>query len=57
MRGRMDDSELTGYMSRTVKAIIANVLKNTIHNPKETAFLLKYKAAADKAADKRLKLE
>ena len=57
MRGRMDDSELTGYMSRTVKAIIADVLKNTIHNPKETAFLLKYKAAADKAADKRLKLE
>lgn len=53
----MKNNELTAYLNRAIEKIVGEVLKNTIHNPKETAFLLQYRRASKKAAQKRSALE
>ena len=40
----MNNTELTVYMSRAIDQIVTEVLKNTLHHPKETAFLLRYRS-------------
>ena len=47
----------TEYMSEAVSQIVWDALRVSIKNHRETAFLLKYKAAQKKAAKKRTELE
>lgn len=53
----MNNTELTVYMSRAIDQIVTEVLKNTLHHPKETAFLLRYRSGSKKALQKRLAWE
>lgn len=48
---------LSQYMSDGIENIIKNVLKSSIKNPKETAFIMKYMLAAKDAKNKREFLE
>ena len=57
MNNKLNDRELTEYLSTGIKNIISEVLMHTVKNPKETRFLLKYKISSKKAEQKRKKLE
>lgn len=35
--------DLTDYMNESIEIIIRNIIKETLKNPRETAFLLKYR--------------
>lgn len=48
---------LSQYMSEGIENIVKNVLKSSIKNPKETAFIMKYMLAAKDAKNKRDLLE
>ena len=48
---------LSQYMSEGIENIIKNVLKSSIKNPKETAFVMKYMLAVKEAKNKRDMLE
>jgi len=45
--------ELSEYMSKSIENIVKNVLKSSIKNPKESAFLIKYMLAVNNAKNKR----
>lgn len=49
--------DLSEYMSEGIENILKNVLKSSIKNPKETAFVIKYMLAAKEAKSKRDMLE
>lgn len=53
----MKNNELSLYLNNAIDNIVSEVLKNTLQNPKETAFLLRYRKASKNAAKKRLKYE
>jgi len=44
--------DLQGYMTRGVERVVADAIKATVRNPKESAFMLRF-AAASRAASKR----
>ncbi len=44
--------DLQGYMTRGVERVVADAIKATLKNPKESAFMLRF-AAASKAASRR----
>jgi len=46
----MNNAQLTAYLNNGIKDLIAGVLKSTLSNPKESAFLLKFMSSADKNA-------
>ena len=48
---------LSQYMSDGIENIVKNVLKSSIKNPKETAFIMKYMLAVKDAKNKRDMLE
>lgn len=55
---RMDtNSELTSYMNGAVLRLVTNAIKAAWKNPRETAFLLEYKAVIQKANKKRADME
>lgn len=49
--------DLSEYMSKGIENIVKNVLKSSIKNPKETAFVMKYMLAVKDAKNKRDILE
>lgn len=52
----IDESfDLQAYLTRGVEKVVADALKATLKNPRESAFMLKF-AAASKAASKKRKL-
>jgi MoaA/NifB/PqqE/SkfB family radical SAM enzyme len=53
----MDNQELTVYMNRAIRQLVQDVLKNTLNNPKETAFILRFKHQSRLATRRRLELE
>ncbi len=50
-------SELTAYMNGAVMRLVANAIKSTLKNPKETAFFIEFQAAIQKANKMRLERE
>ena len=52
-----DEFNLSQYMSEGIENIVKNVLKSSIKNPKETAFVMKYMLAVKDAKNKRDMLE
>ncbi len=57
MRKNNDTFDLQKHIERGVEAIVADTLKATLKNPKESAFMAKFAAASRKASKTRLKLE
>lgn len=57
MNNNIRTNELTNYLSNGIQAIISDVLSHTFQNPKETAFLLKYRSHSKKAEKTRLSWE
>ena len=57
MRKSNDTLDLQKHIERGVEAIVADTLKATLKNPKESAFMAKFAAASRKASKTRLKLE
>lgn len=52
-----EEFSLVEYMSSGIEKIIKNIIKSSITNPKETAFVMKYMIAAKRFEDKRKELE
>lgn len=53
----MENFDLTAYLTGGVENIVKNILRATLKDPKESAFLLKYSAASKEAAAKRAEAE
>ncbi|WP_040198405.1 radical SAM protein [Candidatus Soleaferrea massiliensis] len=53
----MDNSTLTSYMNQAIEQIVSDVLKNTLSNPRETAFLLQFRRHSRKASARRAQLQ
>ncbi len=53
----MTNHSLTEYMSRSIESIVSEALRHTLQNPRETAFLLRYRQSAAQATRKRLAME
>lgn len=54
----MDDKfDIQGYMTRGVERVVADAIKATVKNPKESAFMLKFAMASKVASKKRAELE
>lgn len=49
----MQNSELTEYMSETIRNILENVAKTALKNPREAAFLLQFTKYAKEAQERR----
>ena len=43
--------DIQGYMTKGVERVVADAIKATVRNPKESAFMLRF-AAASRAASK-----
>ena len=54
MNGSFDIQE---YMTKGVERIVADAIKATLKDPKESAFMLKFASASKKASSKRKKAE
>ena len=52
-----DSFDLTAYMNQGVERLVQNILKATLHNPKETAFLSRFHAAQRGMEKRRAALE
>jgi MoaA/NifB/PqqE/SkfB family radical SAM enzyme len=48
---------LVEYLNEGVETIVRQALRTALHNPRETAFILRYTAAARQAAKQRLRAE
>lgn len=53
----MDNQALTHYMNGAIRQLVKDVFRNTLNNPKETAFLLRFQRSSRRAAKRRLDLE
>ena len=54
----MDDKfDIQEYMTKGVERIVADAIKATLKDPKESAFMLKFASASKKASSKRKKAE
>ena len=53
----MSDFNIQEYMTRGVERVVADALRTTLKNPKESAFMLKFAAASKAASSKRAKSE
>jgi len=52
-----NDFDLTAYLNQGAERLVQNILKTTLHNPKETAFLGRYHAAQRGMEKRRAALE
>lgn len=53
----MKNNELTNYMNTAIEKLIADILKSTLKNPKETLFLLDFKKSIKNSNKKREEFE
>ena len=53
----MESFDLTEYLTNGVENLVKNILRATLKDPKESAFMLKYSKAAKEASKKRSELE
>ncbi|MCR4933366.1 MAG: radical SAM protein [Lachnospiraceae bacterium] len=49
--------DIQSYMTKGVERVVADALKATVKNPRESAYLLKFASASKKASKKRAKAE
>ena len=49
--------DIQEYMTKGVERVVADAIKATLKNPKESAFMLGFAAASTKASKKRKKAE
>ena len=49
--------DIQSYMTKGVERIVADAIKATIKNPRESAFMLRFAAASRAASKKRAELE
>lgn len=52
-----DNFDLQDYLTKGVETIVADAIKATLKDPRESAFMLKFASASKKASDRRRKLE
>ena len=52
-----DKFDIQEYMTKGVERIVADAIKATLKDPKESAFMLKFASASKKASSKRKKAE
>lgn len=52
-----DNTELQEYLARGVEGIVSDSLRAVLKDPKETAFMMRFAAAAKKASARRMELE
>ena len=57
MKGNSDTFDLQKHIEHGVETIVADTLKATLKNPKESAFVAKFAVASKKASRTRMKLE
>jgi MoaA/NifB/PqqE/SkfB family radical SAM enzyme len=58
VKPRMDQNfDIQSYMTKGVERIVADAIKATIKNPRESAFMLRFAAASRAASKKRAELE
>lgn len=53
----MDKFDLAAYLSNSVEKIVKNILRATLKDPRESAFMLRYNAASREAARRRAQYE
>ncbi len=53
----MKNNELTNYMNTAIERLVADILKSTFKNPKETSFLLGFKKSIKNSNKKREEFE
>ena len=53
----MDGFDLTSYLAGGIERIVAQSLRATLKDPRESAFMLKFAAASKKASKRRAKIE
>ena len=54
----LDDSfDLQEYLTKGVEGIVADAVRATLKNPRESAFMLRFSAASKAASRRRRKLE
>lgn len=53
----MEGFDIQEYMTKGVERVVADAIKATLKNPKESAFMLKFAAASKFASDKRKKAQ
>ena len=54
----MDETfDIQAYMTRGVETIVAESLKATLKDPRESAFMVKFAAASKKASKRRAEAE
>ena len=51
------DFDIQGYMTRGVERVVADAIKATVRNPKESAYMLRFAAASRAASKRRVKSE
>lgn len=49
--------DIQEYMTKGVERVVADAIKATLKNPKESAFMVKFAATSKKASEKRKKSE
>ena len=47
------DFDLQGYLTKGVETVVADAVKATLKNPKESAFMLRFAASSAAASKKR----
>lgn len=53
----MDSFQVTEYLSKGIGNLVKNILRATLKNPKESAFMLEYSFSAKEAAKRRAEFE
>lgn len=53
----MDSFQVTDYLSKGIENLVKNILRTTLKDPKESAFMLKYSLSAKEGAKRRAELE
>ena len=52
-----NDFDLQEYLTKGVESVVADAVKATLRNPRESAFMLKFAAASKAASRRRRRLE
>ena len=52
-----EEFDIQAYMTKGVEKIVSDALRATMHNPRESAYMLKFASAGKKASKKRAEAE
>jgi len=57
MDKEQNNFDIQDYMTKGVERVVSDAIKDTLKNPKESAFMVKLAAASKRASQKRRKAE